>query len=345
MHRQPVCSISRFAAFAYPGLWPSPTLSSISGCALPFSNKRRGFPVHSPRFSSQSSDAVSEAERVSNHSRPTAKKLVETEQRGDVMLIGLNRPEKRNCVNEATAKELLAAVTEFEENKSAKVGVLYGKGGYFCAGWDLSALSGRDAEWVKSLPAFPALMGPTRNFINKPLIAAIQGYAVAGGLELSLMCDMRFMEEDAILGVFCRRYGVPLVDGGTVRLPALIGLSRALDLILTGRPVDAKEALSMGLVNRVVGRGSAIGEALKAAQTIARFPQECMLADRESAYHSTFTAKSLEDALVFEHEKGKQIIINEAIAGAKGFVFGLGKHGKFNFNAQKINDLVHSEKK
>jgi len=150
---------------------------------------------------------------------------------------------------------------------------------------------------------------------SKPLIAAIDGYAVAGGLELALLCDMRVVEENAIMGVFCRRFGVPLIDGGTVRLPKLIGLSRALDLILTGRPIGAKEALEFGLANRVVAVGTALGQAYNLALSIAKFPQKCLKADRKSAYYSTFDAKSLEEALVFEFQNGKDIIAKESVQG------------------------------
>ncbi|OQV18651.1 putative 3-hydroxypropionyl-coenzyme A dehydratase [Hypsibius exemplaris] len=272
--------------------------------------------------------------------KSASEKLVVTERSGDVFLIAINRPEKRNCVNEETGYQLLEAILEFEKDDAAKVGVLYGKGGTFCAGWDLKSLSGRGTKWVEDLPAFPGPMGPTRNFIRKPMIAAVQGYAVAGGLELSLLCDLRVMEEDAVMGVFCRRYGVPLVDGGTVRLPAIIGFGRAMDLILTGRPINGQEAFEMGLANKVVPRGTAIGQAINLASSIARFPQKCMLADRKSAYYSTFTAKSYEDALVFEHENGKEVILSEAIKGAQGFVSGLGKHGKFNFNTDNITAVA-----
>ncbi len=150
---------------------------------------------------------------------------------------------------------------------------------------------------------------------SKPVIAAIDGYAVAGGLELSLLCDLRVVEENAIMGVFCRRFGVPLIDGGTVRLTKMIGLSRALDMILTGRPINAKEALEFGLANRVVAVGTALGQAYNLALSIAKFPQECLKADRKSTYFSTFEAKSLEEALVYEFENGKQIITKESIQG------------------------------
>jgi enoyl-CoA hydratase len=208
--------------------------------------------------------------------------LVITEKKGPVTTIILNRPEVRNAVDRPTAEALAETFRGFEEDGEAKIAVLTGAAGHFCAGADLKAFSEGRANRLEEDGDGP--MGPSRMLLSKPVIAAIAGYAVAGGLELALWCDLRVMERDAVLGVFCRRWGVPLIDGGTIRLPRLIGLSRALDLILTGRPVGAEEALQMGLANRLVepGQARAVAEAL--AADLARFPQTCLLSDRRSAY-------------------------------------------------------------
>src|SRR5262250_1905897 len=207
---------------------------------------------------------------------------VRAERSGPVTTVILDRPEARNAVDGATAAALAGAFRDFDADETAHVAVLWGAGGTFCAGADLKAVGGPDGN--RASPDGDGPMGPTRMELGKPVIAAISGHAVAGGLELAAWCDLRVAEEDAILGVFCRRFGVPLIDGGTVRLPRLIGLSRALDLILTGRPVEAREALQMGLVNRVVAKGAAREEAEKLAREIAAFPQVCMREDRMSAY-------------------------------------------------------------
>jgi len=258
------------------------------------------------------------------------KKLVETETIGRVLLVGINRPEKRNCVNQATAKELIKAFDTFEATDDLYTAVLYGKGGNFCAGLDLSEVASvpNMLDTTNSLGAGP--MGPSRRMFSKPVIAAVSGYAVAGGMELACMCDLRVMDETAIMGVFCRRFGVPLVDGGTVRLPQLIGLSRALDLILTGRPVTAKEAFDMGLANRVVPTGTALGEATKLAQSLCNFPQQCMRRDRESAFNSCFNAPTLKEAFSFEWNNAKHVVDKESKPGAQRFVQGVGKHGSFD---------------
>ena len=259
--------------------------------------------------------------------------LVETESIGNVFLIGINRPEKRNCVNTPTANQLYESFQQFEKNEDLWVAVLYGKGGNFCAGFDLSQLASSPENI--DLPGAEDMggrgpMGPSRMMFSKPVIAAVSGYAVAGGLELSLMCDMRVAEESAIFGVFCRRFGVPLIDGGTVRLPHLIGMSRAMDMILTGRGVPAKEAYEMGLANRVVPNGTAVGEAVKLAQSLCKFPQKCMRADRISAYNSIYNAISKDEAFKFEYENGIGVIQKESVQGAKKFVSGVGKSGSFN---------------
>ncbi|UYV62158.1 hypothetical protein LAZ67_1008067 [Cordylochernes scorpioides] len=227
-------------------------------------------------------------------------------------LIGINRPQKRNCVDIETASKLIEAIKTFEKDES-NVAILYGIGGNFCAGFDLSQLSKfEDFNNLPSANSNLGPMGPTKMLCSKPVIAAVDGYAVAGGLELALMCDLRVMEETAIMGVFCRRFGVPLIDGGTVRLPQLIGLSRAMDLILTGRQVDGKEAFDFGLANRLVACGTALGQAISLATCINKFPQSCLQADRRSAYYSSYDATSIQDALHYEWENA-QPVLKEAV--------------------------------
>ena len=238
----------------------------------------------------------------------------------------LSQPEVRNAVDRATAQALADAFREFDRDDEARVGVLFGENGTFCAGADLKAIATDNHN--RTEPDGDGPMGPSRMVLRKPVIAAISGYAVAGGLELALWCDLRVMEEDAVLGVFCRRWGIPLIDGGTVRLPRLIGLSRALDLILTGRPVDAKEALSIGLVNRVVRKGAAREAAEELAREIAEFPQVCMRGDRMSAYQQFDL--SFEEAMANEFKHGLSALKEETSAGAKRFSGGAGRHGTFD---------------
>jgi enoyl-CoA hydratase len=250
---------------------------------------------------------------------------VQIEKNGPITTVILHRPEVRNAVDGTTARELADAFRAFDADPDAKVGVFFGEGGTFCAGADLKAVS--EGRLPHLAPDGDGPMGPSRLMLSKPVIAAISGYAVAGGLELALWCDLRVAEEDSVLGVFCRRWGVPLIDGGTVRLPRLIGLSRALDLILTGRPVPAQEALGMGLVNRVVPRGQARAAAEALARELAAFPQACMNADRRSAYEQA--SLPLEAALVQEFQGGIQVLESESLAGARRFSQGAGRHGKF----------------
>ena len=250
---------------------------------------------------------------------------VRVEKNGPITTVILSRPEVRNAVDGPTARALVEAFREFDADGEAKVGVFYGEGGTFCAGADLKAVA--EGRLPHLAPEGDGPMGPSRMVLSKPVIAAIPGHAVAGGLELALWCDLRVAEEDAVLGVFCRRWGVPLIDGDTVRLPRLIGLSRALDLILTGRPVSAREALGMGLVNRVVPRGNAREAAEALAREIAAFPQACMNADRNSAYAQV--GLPLEEALLQEFRGGVQVLEKESLAGAKRFAGGAGRHGTF----------------
>ncbi len=249
---------------------------------------------------------------------------VRVEKSGAVTTVVLSRPEVRNAVDGPTASALADAFRAFEADADSHVAVLHGEGGTFCAGADLKAVA--EGRYPRLLPDGDGPMGPSRLQLSKPVVAAVAGYAVAGGLELALWCDLRVAEEDAIFGVFCRRWGVPLIDGGTVRLPRLIGLSRALDLILTGRAVTADEALSIGLVNRVVPKGSARAAAEALAHEIASFPQQCMRADRLSA-HRQF-GLSMEEALRAELAGGLGVLELEGLAGAKRFAAGAGRHGQ-----------------
>lgn len=243
-----------------------------------------------------------------------------------VTTVILSRPEKRNAVDGPTAAKLAKAFRDFENDENSRVAVLYGEGGNFCAGADLKALPTPDRNRLEEEGDGP--MGPTRMSLSKPVIAAISGYAVAGGFELALWCDLRVMEESACMGVFCRRFGVPLIDGGTVRLPRLIGQSRAMDLILTGRPVYSKEAQEMGLANRVVKDGRAREQAEKLAAEIAAFPQLCMNNDRQSCYEQG--GMSVQEAMANEFKLGmKTVLSGETLDGSQRFIDGIGRHGKF----------------
>jgi len=253
------------------------------------------------------------------------KEKVLVEKDGPVTTVIINRAEVRNAVDEETATALTDAFRAFEADDEALVGVLTGAGGFFCAGADLKELGGGKRR-VRSADDEGG-MGPTRMLLTKPVIAAVAGHAVAGGLELALWCDMRVVEEGAIFGVFCRRWGVPLIDGGTVRLPRLIGMSTAMDMVLTGRPVGAEEARMMGLANRVVANGKSREEAEKIAHEIAHFPQICMKADRMSMYHQW--GHSIESALRTEALGGRDALSKEAVAGAARFAGGKGRHGSF----------------
>jgi enoyl-CoA hydratase len=250
------------------------------------------------------------------------------EKNGPVTTLTIDRPQQRNAVDRPTADALAAALRAFEADGQARVAVLTGAGATFCAGADLVAVA-EDGERVNRLELEgDGPMGPSRMQLRKPLIAAIEGHAVAGGLELALLADLRVMADDAVLGVFCRRFGVPLIDGGTVRLPRIIGQGRALDLILTGRPVLAGEALAMGLVSRVVATGSALAAAQQLALEIAGFPQRCMLADRASAYAQW--QLPFAEAMSNEFRGGLAVIESgETRAGAQRFKAGAGRHGKF----------------
>jgi len=262
---------------------------------------------------------------------------VQVERLGPVTVVTLQRPEVRNAVDAETALALHRAFVEFDADGDARVAVFHGAHGHFCAGWDLQAGAklAKDVAGAAALdhldfaprdhqPAGP--MGPSRLLLSKPVVAAVSGAAVAGGMELALWCDLRVMEEDAYFGVYCRRFGVPLIDGGTVRLPRLVGMGHAMDLILTGRKVEAAEALQIGLANRVVATGTARDKAIELAQQLAKFPQQTMLADRLSAYRQWDLP--LPEALYQEWQGGKPCIA-EGIAGAGRFSAGEGRHGRF----------------
>lgn len=254
-------------------------------------------------------------------------KDVTTARDGRTWIVIIERPEVRNAVDGPTAAALADAFRSFDADPELDVAVLTGAGGTFCAGADLKAVAAGRGNRVA--PDGDGPMGPTRLLLGKPVIAAVEGHAVAGGLELALWCDLRVLARDAVLGVFCRRFGVPLVDGGTVRLPRLIGMSRALDLILTGRPVPADEALAMGLANRVVEPGRALDAALELARELGRFPQRCLRGDRLSAWQQWDLP--LEEALRRETRIGLAVIASgETLAGARRFAAGEGRHGHFD---------------
>lgn len=278
----------------------------------------------------------SERERASDAASIAAGGSPETnnvtvERDGAISVITLDRPQVRNAVDNPTAEALACAFREFEADESSLAAVFAGAGGTFCAGADLKAVARGDRQ--RRYDAARASegdgpMGPTRLELSKPVIAAVSGYAVAGGLELALWCDLRVVERSAVFGVFCRRWGVPLIDGGTVRLPRLIGLSRALDLILTGRAVGAEEALQMGLANRLVDDGSAVEEAKSLARELTRFPQLCLRGDRRSAYRAF--EGSVEEAMQREFLAALEVLEKETTPGARRFAEGRGRGGRFD---------------
>jgi enoyl-CoA hydratase len=251
---------------------------------------------------------------------------IRVEKHGPVTVVTIDRPEVRNAVDAEHAAALFEAFTAFEADDAAAVGVLHGAGGTFCAGADLKAVTEGRMRVDPPGGDGPAPMGPTRLLLSKPVIAAVEGHAVAGGLELALWCDLRVADPSATFGVFCRRWGVPLIDGGTVRLPRLIGQSHALDMILTGRPVEADEALRMGLANRVSAPGQALAEAIALAEEIAAFPQVCMRGDRMSAHEQD--GLGIDAAIDNEFAHGTDALL-EAVEGAGRFASGAGRHGSF----------------
>ncbi len=252
---------------------------------------------------------------------------VRVEQRDRTTVVTIARPEVRNAVDRETAGLLADAFRTFDADPDSDVAVLTGEGGHFCAGADLKAVA-TGAGGNRLDPEGDGPMGPSRMQLSKPVIAAVAGHAVAGGLELACWCDLRVAEHSAVFGVYCRRWGVPLIDGGTLRLPRLIGHSRAMDLILTGRPVGGEEALAMGLANRLTGDGGALEAALELAQTLSRFPQACLRSDRASACEQW--GMDLAGALDNEYRRGIEVIASgETVSGAARFASGHGRHGDF----------------
>lgn len=265
---------------------------------------------------------------------------VEIEKDGHVWTVIHNRPEARNAMDPASADALTEAFLAFDADDEARVAVFYGEGGAFCAGWDLKYVSTLDFEYPlgeldippagpkgngAELPRGP--LGPSRLELDKPVIAAVAGPAVAGGMELALWCDFRVMQDDAYLGVYCRRWGVPLIDGGTVRLPRIVGQGRALEIILTGRKVPAEECLRLGLCEYLVPNGEVRAKAEQLAHDIARFPPVCVRTDRRSAIKSQ--GLSIRDALIQEWYNGREALVKDGVAGASRFKDGLGRHGDF----------------
>ncbi|MEO8651597.1 MAG: crotonase/enoyl-CoA hydratase family protein [Hyphomicrobiaceae bacterium] len=251
---------------------------------------------------------------------------VRVERQGAITTVILNRPEVRNAVDNETADAMADAFRSFDADPEQRIAVLWGSGGAFCAGADLKAIASGERKKRYRLDG-DGPMGPSRLALSKPVIAAVAGHAVAGGLELAIWCDMRVVEEDATFGVYCRRWGVPLIDGGTVRLPRLIGQSHAMDLILTGRPVGAEEALRMGLANRIVPKGQSRAAAEALAGQIAQFPQMCMNLDRASVYRQWDLP--FEHAMRAEFAHGISAVAAEGQSGAARFAGGAGRGGKF----------------
>ncbi len=252
--------------------------------------------------------------------------MVDFEVEGSVAIVAINRPEVRNAVDLATAQALASSFRRFDADDSLSVAILTGRHGVFCAGADLKGVAAGQGNRVDAEGDGP--LGCSRMLLSKPVIAAVEGYAVAGGLELALWCDLRVAARDAVFGVFCRRWGVPLVDGGTIRLPRLIGMSNAMDMILTGRGVSGEEALRIGLANRVVDTGNALDAARQLARELAAFPQRCLRSDRRSAYEAW--TMPLTQALANEYRHGIETIRSgETRAGAERFRAGAGRHGQF----------------
>jgi enoyl-CoA hydratase len=251
---------------------------------------------------------------------------VNYEVRGPVAVVTINRPEARNAIDRPTATALVEAFQQFEADAALAVAVLTGAGGTFCAGADLKAVATGRGTRVTAEGDGP--LGPTRMLLSKPVIAAVEGYAVAGGIEMAAWCDLRVAARDAVFGCFERRWGVPLVDGGTIRLARLLGHSNALDLILTGRPVSGDEAQRMGLANRLVEPGTALAEAMALAEQIAAFPQTCLRQDRLSSYEQW--GMEMPDALRNEYRRGRVVLESSEVAeGAARFAAGEGRHGRF----------------
>ncbi|EFN86709.1 uncharacterized protein LOC105181211 [Harpegnathos saltator] len=269
-------------------------------------------------------------------SRPNASTVAEKDTEKTIVVsridrvttIGINRPEKQNSLDITTARLLSEALDEFESNEEAAVAVLHGIGGNFCAGYDLHEIANYDGENEESLPHFGPLA--YRNELSKkPLVASLSGYTIGAGFELALMCDLRVVEDTAMIGFLNRRFGIPILSGGTVRLPAMIGYSRAMELILTGRLLSAEEMFNWGLANKITSYGTALGSAVNLAKSLVKFPPKTLLADRASTHFATFSAKQMDEALQFEKDNASHLVFEEGVSGAKTFVEdGIGKHGK-----------------
>jgi enoyl-CoA hydratase len=251
-------------------------------------------------------------------------KTVSRERKGNIAIVTIDRPQARNAVDMATAAALVEAFRDFNQDDSVNIAILTGAGGTFCAGADLKAIASGRGNRLDESGAGP--MGPTRMLLGKPVLAAVEGHAVAGGLELAVWCDLRVAARNAVFGVYCRRFGVPLIDLGTVRLPRLIGHSHAMDLILTGRGVSGEEALRMGLVNRLVEPGQTLSTAIELAEQMCKFPQRCLRSDRLSAYEQWGLTE--EQAMRNEFRRGMEVVSSgETLEGAAGFAAGMGRHG------------------
>ncbi|XP_011300819.1 probable enoyl-CoA hydratase, mitochondrial [Fopius arisanus] len=261
-----------------------------------------------------------------NEESDTVVKNIVVSQTGPIRLFGLSRPQRKNALDSATAQELAEALDEFDENEEMKIGIVHGIGGNFCSGFDLGEIAKSEGDSDR-LPHFGALC--TRMQLSKkPLIAAVTGYAIGAGFELALMCDLRILEQKSRMGFLNRRFGIPVMCGGTVRLPAMVGYSRAMDLILTGREISGEEAFNWGLGARLVASGSALGQSISIAQSILKYPQGALLADRTSMSYATFGGKPIEEALEFERDNATDLLLDGGIKGAQRFVDGFGRHGK-----------------
>ncbi|GAB0096561.1 uncharacterized protein DMENIID0001_120850 [Sergentomyia squamirostris] len=248
--------------------------------------------------------------------------IIVTSRQREIGLVGINRPSVQNCLTDDLALKLFKEIERIEDDPSILVGVLHGVGGTFCAGHDLNQINEQTFSKTSS--------GLTRRILKKPFVCAMNGYCVGNGLELALMCDLRVIEDSCILGFLNRRFGMPLIDGGTARLPAMVGLSRALDMVLTGRHITAREAFEMGLASRIVGNGTAVGQAVSVAISVGKFPQKSLMHDREALYRSAYDSPSFSNSANFEIDTITPEIIEEAISGSRRFAEGLGKGGKFH---------------
>ncbi|KAF7386261.1 hypothetical protein HZH68_013393 [Vespula germanica] len=256
-------------------------------------------------------------------------KTIIVDKSDKITLIAINRPEKKNALDNATTQLLCDALDEFEKDENAVVGVLYGMGGNFCSGFDLHEIANYNPEKEDDLPQFGTLAN-RNELISKPLIACLNGYVLGAGLELALMCDLRIIEETAVVGFMNRRFGIPILCGGTVRLSAIIGYARAMDLILTGKGITGEKAYNIGLATECTTQGAGLGQAINYAKSLVKFPQKTLLADRASTYFSTFSTKQIDEALQFEKDNALHLLTEEGIKGAKKFVEeGIGRHGKF----------------